>query len=515
MSHYHQNSIFWVEVGKIRPNPFQPRKEFSESALYELADSIRQYGVLQPLVVTRKEEQRPDGGISVYYELIAGERRLRASKIAGLDQVPVIIRKDTSDKLRLELAIIENLQREDLNAIDRALAFERLKQEFNLTNADIGRKIGKSRVYVSNTLRILGLPEEIKSGLVAGKISEGHTRPLLMLSDRPEEQMRLYREIVLKNLSVREAEKIARRIAQDRVRKKKFVVDPRIREYEKRLSENLGTRVQIEQREHGGKILIDYFSVEDLEKILNAIQKVDPYEEGGMMEHFLRKHASTLEEVKVHGESEQGNSSLGESNLTELTPLQESRIHGEHGRVGEESADPSVYSISSHRGLKEHHSEISSEGIGEVVDHPVSRLDLDFGIGTQATIDLGEKDNTHRDSLSVSPRGNSQHRSPSMKEVVQGSALHGEFDSPFRNVHWRGEKDSSFSYESERKAQRDSEWILSRGEGGTTHYGEQIPASRKGSYVNLGKQEKTLTEDSERRESNISDFLKRFLGGDT
>ncbi len=294
---YHSNSIFWIDIQKIRPNPFQPRRKFDEFALRELADSIRQYGVLQPLVVTRKEEEREDGGLSVFYELIAGERRLRAARMAGLEQVPVIIRNETDDNLRLELAIIENLQREDLNPIDRALAFEQLHKQFNLTHTEIGKKMGKSRVYVSNTLRLLSLPEEMKQGLISGKISEGHTRPLLMLSDRPEEQERLYKEIILKRLSVRDAEKIARKIAQDRVRKKKFVVDPRIREYEKKLSENLGTRVQIEPKEKGGKILIDYFSVEDLEKILSFFQKIDPEEKEDLMERFIRTHGIEISSI--------------------------------------------------------------------------------------------------------------------------------------------------------------------------------------------------------------------------
>ncbi|MFA6446140.1 MAG: ParB/RepB/Spo0J family partition protein, partial [Candidatus Paceibacterota bacterium] len=140
------NAIFWVEVEKIRPNPFQPRKEFDEARLRDLADSIRMYGVLQPLVVTRKEFQKEDGGLGVEYELISGERRLRASKLAGIPQVPVLIRSsEESDRVKLELAIIENLQREDLNSVDRAHSFERLVKEFNLTHADIGRKMGKSR----------------------------------------------------------------------------------------------------------------------------------------------------------------------------------------------------------------------------------------------------------------------------------------------------------------------------------------------------------------------------------
>ncbi len=289
MSDYQNNSIFWVETEKIGANPFQPRREFNPKSLEDLADSIRQYGVLQPLVVTRKEEQNEDGGISVYYELIAGERRLRASRLAGLEQVPVIIRKAVDGKVKLELSIIENLQREDLNPIDRALAFDQLYKEFKLTHADIGKKMGKSRVYVSNSLRLLSLPDNIKQGLMSGTITEGHTRPLLMLSDRPKEQETLYKEITLKKMSVRESEKVARSIAQDRVRKKKFVRDPRIRDFEKRLSDNLGTRVQIEQKENGGKITIDYFTVNDLESILNAIKKVDHGSAGSMMENFVNQ----------------------------------------------------------------------------------------------------------------------------------------------------------------------------------------------------------------------------------
>ncbi len=303
MSGYQNNSIFWVETEKIGANPFQPRREFNQKSLEDLADSIRQYGVLQPLVVTRKEEQSDNGGISVYYELIAGERRLRASRMAGLEQVPVIIRKDVDDKVKLELSIIENLQREDLNPIDRALAFNQLYKDFNLTHADIGKKMGKSRVYVSNSLRLLSLPDNIKQGLMDGTITEGHTRPLLMLSDRPEEQETLYKEIALKKMSVRESEKVARSIAQDKVRKKKFIRDPRIRDFEKRLSDNLGTRVQIEQREKGGKITIDYFSVNDLESILNSIKKVDHGSAGSMMESYVNRQEENKSKQIISGSS--------------------------------------------------------------------------------------------------------------------------------------------------------------------------------------------------------------------
>lgn len=272
MSQFFNNAIFWVEVDKIKPNPFQPRREFDEAKLKDLAGSIRQYGVLQPLVVTRKEVEKPDGGLASEYELIAGERRLRASKIAGLAQVPVLIRDaEESDKMKLELAIIENLQREDINPIDRAQAFNKLVVEFGLKHIEVATKIGKSREYVSNTLRLLVLPQAMQDALAEGKIAEGHTRPLLMLADRPAEQDVLFREILLKRLTVRDTESIARRIAYDRVRKKEYLYAPEIVEMEKELTEALGTRVTIDHKENGGKLTIDFFSEEDLKVLFNKI----------------------------------------------------------------------------------------------------------------------------------------------------------------------------------------------------------------------------------------------------
>lgn len=272
-STFYQNAIFWIEVDKIKPNPFQPRREFDEAALKALADSIRQYGVLQALVVTRKENHLPDGGMKVEYELIAGERRLRASRIAGLAQVPVLIRAGhDNDLMKLELAIIENIQREDLNAVDRAKAFDQLVKEFGFKHTTIAEKVGKSREYVSNTLRILALPETILQALSEGKISEGHTRPLLMLTDRPLEQETLYKEIIFKKLNVREAELIARKIAVDRARKKERMIDPALIELEGQLQESLGTRVHIEKTENGGKVHIDFFNNDDLMALINLLQ---------------------------------------------------------------------------------------------------------------------------------------------------------------------------------------------------------------------------------------------------
>jgi len=263
---YYNDAIFWVEVDRIKPNPFQPRKTFEEAALASLAESIRSYGVLQPLTVTRKEIERPGEGIAVEYELIAGERRLRAAKLAGIAQVPVVIRSgEDDDRMKLELAIIENLQREDLNAVDRAKAFQRLVEDFGLKHIEIGKRVGKSREYVSNSLRILTLPQEMQDALSRGEISEGHTRPLLMLIDRPLEQKTLFTEILTRKLNVRDAEQLARRITPERTRKTDLT--PELLLLERELTEQLGTRVRIEKKDQGGKVMIDFFSVDDLAHI--------------------------------------------------------------------------------------------------------------------------------------------------------------------------------------------------------------------------------------------------------
>jgi ParB family chromosome partitioning protein len=269
MSQFYNDAIFWIEVDKIKPNPYQPRRDFDEAQLRSLADSIRQYGVLQALVVTRKEVEKPEGGIGVEYELVAGERRLRAARLAGLLQVPALIRTgEETDLMKLELAIIENIQREDLSPVDRARAFERLAKEFSFTHSEIGKKVGKSREYVSNTLRILMLPEAMLAALSEGKITEGHTRPLMMLVDRPEEQETLFKEIIFKKLNVRTAENIARNIAVERARK---LLDHELIDIEGLFKEKLGTRVHIEKRDEGGRVLIDFFNKDDLRHLLERI----------------------------------------------------------------------------------------------------------------------------------------------------------------------------------------------------------------------------------------------------
>jgi len=292
MSTLYSNSIFWIDTDKIKPNPYQPRRDFDQARLQDLADSIKQYGVLQPLTVSRVEKIKEDGGILTEYELIAGERRLRASILAGVSQIPAIIREGDTSMMKLELAIIENLQREDLNVVDRARAFFQLTNEFKFTHNEVAKKMGKSREYVSNSMRILSLSEEILDALAQGKITEGHTRPILMLADHPEEQIVLFKEIMYKKITVREAERLARKIAYDRVRKKEFMPDPEIVELEEEFQEKLGTRVHIDRKELGGQIKIDFFSTEDLRSILDLINKSNierkPEE---MMENYINQNS--------------------------------------------------------------------------------------------------------------------------------------------------------------------------------------------------------------------------------
>jgi len=312
-SQFYQNSVFWIETEKIKPNPHQPRKDFDPVALQSLSDSIRQYGILQALVVTRKEIAKPDGGLAVEYELIAGERRLRAAKIAGLSQVPALIRSGTqeeNDLMKLELAIIENIQREDLNAVDRAQAFNRLAEEFGFKHGQIAQKVGKSREYVTNTLRILSLPEFILNALSEGKISEGHTRPLMMLVERPQEQETLFKEIVYRKLTVRDAEAIARRVASDRSRK---IVDPRIQNLEKELSDTFGARVHIEKNERGGKISINFFTEDDLESILgliNGSKNIDNKVESQETESLIGEGETELLDDRSKDEKEEEDTDL-------------------------------------------------------------------------------------------------------------------------------------------------------------------------------------------------------------
>ena len=327
------DSIYWVEVEKVVPNPFQPRREFDQNRLQELADSIRMYGVLQPLTVTRNEVQRDDGTFYTEYELIAGERRLRASRLAGTAQVPVIIREgEQNEQEKLELAIIENLQREDLNAVDRAIAFKQLAETFGLSHTQVASKVGRSREYVSNTIRLLALPEHMLESLKHADLMEGHARTLLMLSDRPDEQEVVYREILLKKLSVREVERIVRKIATDKVRKRSDKdLDVNLIELEKQFTESLGTRVQILKTDFGGKLTIDYFSEDDLAVLFNRIKEEEKVNEEASVEAQQLSDHTPLQvgtnegsEVEVSSPIEPGNvDSEAQENTTEPIAPQE------------------------------------------------------------------------------------------------------------------------------------------------------------------------------------------------
>ncbi|MDP4010310.1 MAG: ParB/RepB/Spo0J family partition protein [Candidatus Spechtbacteria bacterium] len=203
-----KESVFLIDVDQITPNPYQPRREFEAGALRDLSDSIKVYGILQPLIVSKLERDVP-GGREVKYELIAGERRLRAAKMARLPRVPAIVRHST-DKQKLEVSLIENIQRDDLNAVEEAEAFKKLQEEFGMKQGEIAKRVSKSVPYVANTIRILSLPQNVTDALKKGDISEGHTRPLLSLE--PGAQGKLFEEILANKYTVRQAEERAREL---------------------------------------------------------------------------------------------------------------------------------------------------------------------------------------------------------------------------------------------------------------------------------------------------------------
>lgn len=249
-----------VPIASIVPNPHQPRLHFDEAKLAELADSIKEHGILQPLIVTKTEAG---------YELIAGERRLQAAKRAGLTEVPVVV-KEVGDQAKLELAIIENIQRHDLNPIEEAKAYLRLADEFHLSQEEVAKKMGKSRPSVANTLRLLTLPVEIQRAVIEGKLSEGHAKALLAI-DNPEKQRALFELILKEELTVRETEEKARSVAvRSHVRTTREAA-PEVVAKEEWLTEQLGTKVKIQPKGKGGKILIEYYSPEELNTILGRM----------------------------------------------------------------------------------------------------------------------------------------------------------------------------------------------------------------------------------------------------
>jgi ParB family chromosome partitioning protein len=243
-----------VEIDRLTPSRFQPRRDFSEAALAELARSIREQGIVQPIVVVARGER---------YEIVAGERRWRAAALAGLERVPITVREKTSDRDLLEVALVENLQREDLNPLEAAEAYARLREEFQLTQEKIAERVGKDRATVANTLRILKLPMSVRDKIRAGSLSAGHAKALVALAS-PGDQEQLSEEILRRALSVRQTEKrVARLAAGDKVAHERKG-DPFTRDAEEKLSRRLQVRVRITRRRRGGKIEIVFGSEEEL-----------------------------------------------------------------------------------------------------------------------------------------------------------------------------------------------------------------------------------------------------------
>ncbi len=265
-----KENVFYVEVHKIKANPDQPRTDFDDKGLQELAKSIRKYGVLQPLLVAKVETETLKG-LDVSYQLIAGERRLRAAKIAGLPHVPVVIRDDLDVKQkRLEVAMIENVQRQDLNPIEEAEAYARFQKEFGLTQQEIAEKVSKSREVVANAVRLLGLPKDIRESLRAGRLSRAHARALLAFNDESK-QREVYKQILSGGLSSKDVEGMAASSKPKTLRQAQGKKDNKFIELEKNLADMLKVPVLIHSEEGKGKIVIRFASLEELNKIAKNI----------------------------------------------------------------------------------------------------------------------------------------------------------------------------------------------------------------------------------------------------
>ncbi len=262
-------SILFIKVDNIKTNPYQPREEFEETSLQELADSIKQKGVIQAITVRKTGENT--------YELLSGERRLRASKLAGLEKIPAFVLDVSTKEDLLEISLIENIQRQDLNALEVAKAYQRLITECNLTQERVAEKVGKSRSAVTNFLRILKLPEEIKQSISKGEISEGHARAILAVNTETE-QINIWKRIIGENLTVRKAEELTKKIKSKPKEKKIFEVTNQdkaaINFLEEKFREHFGTKVKIKPKtKNSGDIVIEYYTAEDLERIVELCRK--------------------------------------------------------------------------------------------------------------------------------------------------------------------------------------------------------------------------------------------------
>lgn len=252
-----------ISVTDIQQNPMQPRQNFDQYGEEELVNSIKEHGIIQPLIVTKNDQG---------YQLIAGERRLRAAKSLKLKTVPVIVR-DASQQQKLEVSLIENIQRQDLNPVEEAMAYRKLLDEFGLTQEQLAKRVGKNRATAANILRLLDLPDEIRKALIEKKITVGHAKVLLSL-DKAEDQIKAFKNILLQGLNVAETTRIVRKIQPGKIIKP---IDFELQEKEERLREILATKVKIEKRGKGGKIIIEYYSPEELAALINKLTHSDNF----------------------------------------------------------------------------------------------------------------------------------------------------------------------------------------------------------------------------------------------
>ena len=262
-----KGQVTLVNINKVEPNREQPRKKFDEDALQELADSIKQFGVLEPLIVKDRKK---------YLEIVAGERRWRASKLAGLKEVPVII-KDLTEQEIVEISLIENLQREDLNPIEEARAFKRLLEEFHLKQDEVADRVSKSRSAVTNSIRLLKLTDEVQQMIIDEKLSTGHARSLIAVDDQ-KQQLELAERVFDEKLSVRDIEKIVKEIGKEKKEKKKIELDESLiaiyQKWEEKLKSQLGTKVSIIPKENGsGKLEIEFYSHDEFDRIMSMIKE--------------------------------------------------------------------------------------------------------------------------------------------------------------------------------------------------------------------------------------------------
>ena len=256
-----QSGLQEVDVDRIEPNPNQPRQRVERKALEDLAGSVREHGVLQPLVVASAGDDR--------YRLIVGERRWQAAKLAGLQRVPVVV-KDVTDRQTLELALVENVQRADLNPLEEAAAYQRLIQDFGLTQQQVAQQVGKSRAAVTNTLRLLALPETLKRALIEERVTEGHARAILALPDE-DARIAVLQRVEREDLTVRQTEELVRRLLEPQPRRRSRPRSPDLAAVEDDLRRALGTKVSLRQGKKGGRIVIEYYSDEEFQGLYERL----------------------------------------------------------------------------------------------------------------------------------------------------------------------------------------------------------------------------------------------------